>query len=280
MRHLLLTLPLLVGLSLPAAAQVSVGIGIEMPGLSIGINMPAYPQLQRVPGYPVYYAPQASANYFFYDGVYWVFQEDDWYASSWYNGPWRRVGREAVPLYVLRVPVRYYRQPPGFFRGWRDDAPPRWGEHWGRDWERSRPNWDRWDRRQAPAPAPLPTYQQKYPESRYPHGDAQRHIRGEQYRYQPREPVVRQQFLPPVQRPMNPPMRTAEPPRDRARPEAPRERAPEAAPQRQAPRAAPPPQREPDRGRGDDRRDNKPDNKGNRGDRDDRNDDRGGRGRP
>lgn len=276
MRHLLLTLPLLIGLTLPASAQVSVSIGIEMPGLSIGINLPTYPQLQRVPGYPVYYAPQASANYFFYDGVYWVFQGDDWYASSWYNGPWRRVGRDAVPLFVLRVPVRYYRQPPAYFRGWRDDAPPRWGDHWGRDWESTRPNWDRWDRRQAPAPAPLPTYQQKYPQSRYPQGDAQRDIRGQQYRYQAREPVVRQQFLPPVQRhQVSPAPRPAAPTPERARPEAPRERAPAAAP----------PQREPDRGRNDDKRGNQPDNKGNnkgndKPDKNDRKDDKGGHGRP
>ena len=112
-----------------AAAQVSVGIGL--PGVSIGINLPVYPQLVLVPGYPVYYAPQVNSNYFFYDGMYWVYQRDNWYASSWYNGPWELVAPEAVPLFVLRVPVRYYRRPPAYFRGWRADAPPRWGEHWG-----------------------------------------------------------------------------------------------------------------------------------------------------
>ena len=67
-----------------------------------------YPQLVPVRGYPVYYAPQLNSNYFFYDGMYWVYQRDNWYASSWYNGPWGLVAREAVPLYVLRIPVRYY----------------------------------------------------------------------------------------------------------------------------------------------------------------------------
>ena len=70
----------------PAVAQVSVGI--SMPGVSIGINMPMYPQLVRVPNYPVYYAPRVNTNLFFYDGMYWVYQQDEWYASSWYNGPW------------------------------------------------------------------------------------------------------------------------------------------------------------------------------------------------
>ena len=119
-----------------ADAQVSVGIGVD-----IGINVPVYPELVLVPGYPVYYDARADSNYFFYDGVYWVYQGDNWYASSWYDGPWQMVRPDHVPLYVLRVPVRYYRQPPPYFRGWRADAPPRWGEHWGRGWERRRVGW-------------------------------------------------------------------------------------------------------------------------------------------
>ncbi len=110
--------------------------------VDIGVNFTAYPDLVLVPGYPVYYAPRASANYFFYDGLYWVYQGDNWYQSSWYNGPWQSVGPEYVPLYVLRVPVRYYRAPPSYFRGWKRDAPPRWGEHWGREWQTRHAGWD------------------------------------------------------------------------------------------------------------------------------------------
>ena len=87
MRHLSLALPLVLGQVPAAQAQVLVGIGLEMPGVNIGINLPTFPELQRVPGYPVYYAPQAPGNYFYYDALYWVFQADEWYASSWYNGP-------------------------------------------------------------------------------------------------------------------------------------------------------------------------------------------------
>jgi len=195
MRDLLLVLPLLLG-QLPAAqAQVSVGIGIEMPGVSIGINLPTFPDLQRVPGYPVYYAPDAAGNYFYYDGLYWVLQGDDWYASSWYNGPWQHVMPLDVPAYVLRVPVYYYRQPPPYFRHWRSDAPPRWDQHWGRDWQQRRPGWNHWDRHAAPPPAPLPTYQRRYPQSRYPQESArQQAIRAENFNYRPREPVSRQAY--------------------------------------------------------------------------------------
>lgn len=176
MRKLLVVLALLGSAAAPAQAQVSVGIGIGMPGLNIGIDLPVYPQLERVPGYPVYYAPQLSANYFFYDNRYWVYEQDSWFASSWYNGPWGRVDAQAVPAYVLRVPVRYYRAPPGYFRGWRTDAPPRWGEHWGPEWQQRRNGWDRWNPRAAPPPAPLPAYQRKYPNSRYPQPEQQQPI--------------------------------------------------------------------------------------------------------
>ena len=180
---------------LPATAvhaQVSVGIQIGLPGVQIGVNMPSYPTLVAVPGYPVYYDPQASANYFFYDGLYWVYTDDNWYASSWYNGPWELTSRDYVPLFVLRIPVRYYRHPPSYFSGWRADAPPRWDEHWGRDWERRRPGWDRWDRRQVPAAAPLPRYQQKYPSDRYPTAvERQREILRDNYRHVPRELIER-----------------------------------------------------------------------------------------
>ncbi len=175
----------------PAIAQVSIGIGL--PGVSIGVNFPVYPQLVRIPGYPVYYAPQVGSNFFFYDGMYWLYQGDNWYASSWYNGPWEFVGPQAVPLYVLRIPVRYYRAPPAYFRGWQQDAPPRWGDHWGNDWAQQRSGWDRWNRGSAPAPAPLPTYQRQYAGDRYPHQvEQQRNIHNENYRYQPRDAQVRQ----------------------------------------------------------------------------------------
>jgi hypothetical protein len=192
MRYLLVALSLAMSSVTPAHAQVSVGIGL---GVGVGIHVPVYPELVVVPGYPVYYDPRADSNYFFYDGVYWVYQGDDWYASSWYDGPWQVVQPEQVPLYVLRVPVRYYRHPPQYFRGWRADAPPRWGEHWGRGWERRRMGWDRWDRRSAPRPAPLPVYQRQYSGDHYPRAMEQQHsIGSEHYRYRPREAVTRAHF--------------------------------------------------------------------------------------
>ena len=185
MRHLLIAMSILTA---PLAAQAQFSLDIGFPGVNIGINMPAYPQLVLVPGSPVYYAPRASSNFFFYDGLYWVYRSDNWYSSSWYNGPWQSIEPDYVPLYVLRVPVRYYRQPPSYFRGWRADAPPRWGQHWGRDWAASRSGWDHWSRQSVPRPAPLPTYQRQYSGERYPRAlEQQRAIRAENYRHQSRE---------------------------------------------------------------------------------------------
>ena len=193
MRCALIVLWMLLGPVSAAYAQVSIGIGL--PGVSIGINLPVYPELVRVPGYPVYYAPQVNSNFFFYDGLYWVYQSDNWYASSWYNGPWGLVGPEVVPLYVLRIPVRYYRDPPGYFRGWRTDAPPRWGDYWGNDWQQRRSGWDRWNRNAVPAPAPLPAYQRQFSGNRYPQQEQQqRDLHGQNYRYQPRDAVVREHY--------------------------------------------------------------------------------------
>lgn len=193
-RHAIIVLAMLLSPVAPAD-DVAVSIGIGTPHASIGIHVGDYPRLVAVPGYPVYYAPRLRANFFFYDGMYWVFQHDNWYASYWYNGPWWYVSPVAVPVYILRVPVRYYHYPPPYFRGWRRDAPPRWGDHWGRDWEHRRNGWDRWDHRAIPPLAPLPAYQRRYSGDRYPRQvERQRELRQQHYRYQPREPVVRQHY--------------------------------------------------------------------------------------
>ena len=186
---------ILLGMLSSSVAAAHVGVGIWLPGVSIGINLPVYPELVAVPGYPVYYAPRLEANFFFYDGMYWVYQDDNWYQSSWYNGPWWLVGPEVVPVFILRIPVRYYRMPPAYFLGWRSDAPPRWGDHWGRDWEHRRSGWDRWTRGAAPAPAPLPAYQRQYSGDRYPRQvERQQELQKQHYRYKPRDPAVQQHY--------------------------------------------------------------------------------------
>jgi len=175
----------------PAVAQVSIGIGL--PIVNIGINLPVYPQLVPVPGYPVYYAPDVNSNYFFYDGLYWVYRGNSWYASSWYNGPWGIVDPGYVPVHVLRIPVRYYRKPPRHFRHWKSNEPPHWGHEWGNDWSERRRGWDQWSHKSY-NPAPLPTYQKEYSGDRYPRVDKQPTLHREKYRYHPKNRVVRETY--------------------------------------------------------------------------------------
>lgn len=222
MRYLMVMLSLLMTIAIGACTSNARPDNVAV---NVGINVPVFPRLVLVPGYPVYYDPSINLNYFFYDGLYWVYRSDRWYASSWYNGPWGVVEYRYVPMYVLRVPVRYYRQPPAYFRGWRPDAPPRWDERWGRDWDKDRSDrydgddrGDRGDRGQAnergdrngkddrsqpgrsdrgrtPDPAPLPNYQRDYSGERYPReSNRQDDIRSQNYRYEPREPITQERF--------------------------------------------------------------------------------------
>jgi len=228
LRYGLIALCMLLCSVTSASADVSIGIGF--PSVSIGINLPLFPELVPVPGYPVYYAPQVNGNYFFYDGMYWVYQNDNWYASSWYNGPWSLVDPVVVPLYILRVPVRYYRQPPVYFHGWQSNAPPRWGQHWGHGWEQRRGGWDKWKRSSAPRPAPLPVYQRQFSGDRYPRAvEQQQKLRSQQYRYQPRDKVVRQHLKQVEQR--------ASAPAQRGKQEKPQTRSPK---QQEIQRSTPP----------------------------------------
>ncbi len=127
MKRLVLGAFLMAALAMPAHAQVRVGV-------NIGINLPGPPAFVVVPGTPVYYAPQAPANVFFYANQYWVLVNGAWYVGPIWNGPWAVVPPAYVPAPILYVPVRYYRVPPPAWRGWRREAPPRWESRYGRDW--------------------------------------------------------------------------------------------------------------------------------------------------
>jgi hypothetical protein len=162
--------------------------------VSIGIQIGQYPTLQRIPGYPVYYAPGLRANYFFYDGLYWVYFDGNWYASPWYDGPWDFVGIDSVPLYVLRVPVRYYGYPPVMFSRWVVDAPPRWDSVWGPNWAHRHRNWEHWNRAHVPPPAPLPRYQERFTRDNYPNDVQRRQLVQQHYGYAPRDAQVRQRW--------------------------------------------------------------------------------------
>ena len=125
MKRLVLGALLVAAVAGPVHAQVRVDIGISLPGP---------PALVVVPGSPVYYAPRAPANVFFYAHQYWAFAHGGWYLGPTWNGPWAVVAPAYVPAPLLRVPVGYYPVPPPHWKGWRRDGPPRWESPYGRDW--------------------------------------------------------------------------------------------------------------------------------------------------
>jgi hypothetical protein len=192
MRNECVLTALLLCASVPAQA-LSFSFGSS--DFSIGFNVPSYPELVPIPGYPAYYAPNLDANYFFYDGMYWIFRDDNWYASTWYDGPWGRVDEFDVPLYVLRIPVRYYRRPPSYFSSWTIDRAPRWGEHYGNAWAQRRLGWDRYARSKVPRRPPLPAYQRGYSGQRYPNAQEQNNLHRRNYTYRPQTQAVRQGYL-------------------------------------------------------------------------------------
>ena len=170
MRHLLVGLCILC-CSVTSLAQVSIGIGF--PGVSIGINLPFYPELVPVPGYPVYYAPRAECRTTSSTtactgstrGTTGTRVPGTTGPGGWWARRSCRCSSCASPCATTGIRLRT-------FAGWRSDAPPRWGEHWGNDWEQHRSGWDQWNRSSAPAPAPLPVYQRQYSGDRYPRGGA------------------------------------------------------------------------------------------------------------
>lgn len=125
MRRSMLAVAVVIAAALPAQAQVRVDIGIQLPGP---------PTLVVIPDAPVYYAPSAPANVFFYGDQYWLFHSGGWHVGPTWGGPWVVIAPVHVPVPILRVPVRYYKAPPGHWKTWRHEGPPRWEAHYGRDW--------------------------------------------------------------------------------------------------------------------------------------------------
>jgi hypothetical protein len=126
-RLVMLGVFLMAAMAVPVQAQVRVGV-------DIGIRLPGPPAFVAIPGIPVYYAPRAPANVFFYGQQYWVFTNGEWYVGPTWNGPWAWVQPAYVPAPLLGLPVGYYPVPPPPWRGWRRDRPPRWEGHHGREW--------------------------------------------------------------------------------------------------------------------------------------------------
>lgn len=115
------------------ALVASASVGHAQVSVNVGINLPGPPSLVIIPQTPVAYAPAVPANLFFYGGQYYVFANNGWYIGPTYNGPWAVVAPAHIPGPILAVPVRYYRAPPSGWKHWKREAPPRWDAAWGHE---------------------------------------------------------------------------------------------------------------------------------------------------
>ena len=185
MKRILLAALLFLSSIFPAAAQEY---------YDIDVDLPQYPEMLPVPDSPVYYSPSVDSNYFFYDGLYWDYYNDRWYASPWYNGPWSYVDPIYIPTYVLWVPIRYYHRHPGHWHGWNTNGPPHWSQHWGGEWQ-SRHNEQYRGNPRGNARAPLPEYQRGYSRANYPRAVQQQNtLHSQHYAYRPQEQVAQQHY--------------------------------------------------------------------------------------
>jgi hypothetical protein len=95
-----------------AHAQISININVAPPPVIFA----APPRVVVVPRTPVSYVPDTTYNVFVYDRHYYSFHEGAWFLADSHRGPWVFVPVERVPPPVLKVPVKYYKVPPGHAR--------------------------------------------------------------------------------------------------------------------------------------------------------------------
>jgi len=95
-----------------AGQDITIDIGLGVPP----IILTTPPPLVVVPGTSVYYAPDVSANFFFYKERYYTVVNDVWSRAPAYNGPWAVIQIGQVPPPVLAVPLEYYNIPPGHLK--------------------------------------------------------------------------------------------------------------------------------------------------------------------
>lgn len=111
------TLTLILGaVLLTTAAVPAAGIDVN---ISIGppvVVLEREPQLTYIPGTYVYFIPDRSDNFFFYQGSWWRPYRDNWYRSGHYNGPWVVVDRRRVPGPFMNLPNGWRRLPSGHAR--------------------------------------------------------------------------------------------------------------------------------------------------------------------
>jgi len=104
---------LLVPAMLPAKSEAAVSVGVSLhvgdPYRGLSLHFGSAPQLALIPASQVYYVRNYDHDLYRY-GRSWYYVEDDcWYQSRSYNGPFVQIAVSSVPRPIYNVPPRYRR---------------------------------------------------------------------------------------------------------------------------------------------------------------------------
>jgi hypothetical protein len=149
---------LLVSAAIPARSEAAVSVGVSLhvgdPYRGLSLHFRSQPDMAVIPASQVYYTRNYDHDLYRY-GRSWYYVEDDcWYRSSSYNGPFVRIDVSSVPRQIWNVPTGYRRAwggPPAHAPAYgyrRNQGQSGYDRGWGQDGNRNQDQggWQRNDR--------------------------------------------------------------------------------------------------------------------------------------
>jgi hypothetical protein len=170
---------LLVSAAMPARSEAAVSVGVSLhvgdPYQGLSLHFRSQPDMALIPASQVYYTRNYDHDLYRY-GRSWYYVDDDcWYRSSSYNGPFVRIDVSSVPRQISNVPTRYRRAwggPPAHAPayGYRRNQDGNRGQNQGgwqrndRDGNRQNDRWSSNDRRGSNGGNDQPRHNRRYVE--------------------------------------------------------------------------------------------------------------------
>lgn len=106
-------LALLIPAALPAKSEAAVSVGVSLhvgdPYRGLSLHFSSAPRVALIPASQVYYVPNYDRDLYRYGGSWYYTQDDCWYRSSSYNGPFVQIAVSSVPRAIYNVPATYRR---------------------------------------------------------------------------------------------------------------------------------------------------------------------------
>ena len=149
---------LLASAAIPARSEAAVSVGVSLhvgdPYRGLSLHFRSNPDMALIPASQVYYTRNCDHDLYRY-GRSWYYVEDDcWYRSSSYNGPFVRIDVRSVPRQIWNVPTGYRRAwggPPAHAPAYgyrRNQGQTGYDRGWNQDGNQDQGGWQRNDRRE------------------------------------------------------------------------------------------------------------------------------------